>query len=116
MASVNTDSPWRSLTGESFCGSFNINLEDDNSADIFTVQEVPSSSVLSNCNLPKPPPLPGKSFCTVKKTNRLSDCSSVPKETRDTWEKLFKEGYGSDVYVLTADNSYILAHSIVLVS
>ncbi|XP_041026325.1 BTB/POZ and TAZ domain-containing protein 3-like isoform X1 [Juglans microcarpa x Juglans regia] len=114
MASVDADSPWLSSTGESFCGSFNINLEDDNPGDIFTVQEVPSSSVISKCNLPKPPPFPGKSFCTVKNSSRLSDCSSVPKETRDTWEKLFKEGYGSDVYVITADKSYILAHSSVL--
>lgn len=46
----------------------------------------------------------------------LSERSSVPKETKDTWDKLFKEQYGSDVYIITEDKSYIQAHSSVLVS
>nr|POE69755.1 btb/poz and taz domain-containing protein 4 [Quercus suber] len=53
----------------------------------------------------------GESFCG---SLMLSECSSVPKETKDTWDKLFKEGYGSDVYIITEDKSYILAHSSIL--
>ena len=116
MASSDLDYPWPSSTGESFCGSFNIHLEEDNPADILPVLEVPSSSVSSKCNIPKPPSLPSKSCIRIKYSNRLSECSSVPKETKDTWDKLFKEGYGSDVYVISEDKSYILAHSSILVS
>ncbi|XP_075662308.1 BTB/POZ and TAZ domain-containing protein 3 isoform X1 [Castanea sativa] len=114
MASSDLDYPWPSSTGESFCGSFNILLEEDNPADILPVLEVPSSSVSSKCNIPKPPSLPSKSCIRIKYSNRLSECSSVPKETKDTWDKLFKEGYGSDVYIITEDKSYILAHSSIL--
>lgn len=116
MASPDLDSSWPSSTGESFCGYLNIHLEEDNPADILPVLEVSTSSVASKCNIPKPPSLPGKSCSRIKNSNRLSECTSVPKETRDTWDELFKEGYGSDVYIITEDKSYIQAHSSVLVS
>ncbi|KAE8022708.1 hypothetical protein FH972_008489 [Carpinus fangiana] len=114
MASPDLDSSWPSSTGESFCRYLNIHLEEDNPADILPVLEVSTSSVASKCNIPNPPPLPGKSCSRKKYSNRLSECSSVPKETKDTWDKLFKEGYGSDVYIITEDKSYIQVHSSVL--
>ncbi|XP_040999949.1 BTB/POZ and TAZ domain-containing protein 3-like [Juglans microcarpa x Juglans regia] len=114
MASANFDSPWLSSSGESFRGSFNIHLEEDNPADILPVLEVPTTSLSSKCHIPKPPPFPVKSCTRIKLSNRISDCSSVPKETKDTWDKLFKEGYGSDVFVITEDKSHIQAHSCVL--
>ncbi|XP_059448540.1 BTB/POZ and TAZ domain-containing protein 3 [Corylus avellana] len=114
MASPDLDSSWPSSTGESFCGYLNIHLEEDNPAEILPVLEVSTSSVASKCNIPNPPSLPGKSCSRNKYSNRLSERSSVPKETKDTWDKLFKEGYGSDVYIITEDKSYIQAHSSVL--
>jgi hypothetical protein len=116
MASPDLDSSWPSSTGESFCGYLNIHLVEDNPADILPVLEVSTSSVASKCNIPNPPSLPGKSCSRKKYSNRLPECSSVPKETKETWDKLFKEGYGSDVYIITEDKSYIQVHSSVLVS
>ncbi|KAB1218160.1 BTB/POZ and TAZ domain-containing protein 3 [Morella rubra] len=114
MAAPDIDYPWLSSTSESFCGSLNIHLEEDNPADIFPAQELPTSSTSFKCSIPKPPPFPGTFRAAIKYPNRLSDCSSVPKETIGTWDRLFKEGHGSDVYVLTVDKSYIPAHSSVL--
>ncbi|GAY34067.1 hypothetical protein CUMW_276410 [Citrus unshiu] len=37
-------------------------------------------------------------------------------ETKDVWDKLFKEGNGADVYIITKDESCIQAHSSILVS
>ena len=66
MASSDLDYPWPSSTGESFCGSFNIHLEEDNPADILPVLESPMSSVSDNSNIPKPPPLPSKMCIRTK--------------------------------------------------
>ncbi|KAK9205611.1 hypothetical protein WN943_015879 [Citrus x changshan-huyou] len=44
MASQDIESPWLCAAGESFCGSFNIRVEEGNAADILHVLEVPTSS------------------------------------------------------------------------
>ncbi|KAK2641593.1 hypothetical protein Ddye_023356 [Dipteronia dyeriana] len=113
MASPDLESPWLSLSSidESFRGSFNIRMEKGNTADIFPVLEVPTSSVSCKCNIPKPPPLPDKACTKFKYQKRLVDCSVVPKESKDTWDKLFKEAHGADVYIITEDLSCIPAHS-----
>ncbi|KAK9947293.1 hypothetical protein M0R45_002924 [Rubus argutus] len=112
MASPALDSPWSSWTSDSFCGSFNIHMEEENPADILPVLEDPTSSVSYSHNIPKPPPaVPGKTY-TGNKTIKRS--CSVPKETIDTWDKLFKQGYGADVYILDEGRSYIPAHLSVL--
>lgn len=112
MASPALDSPWPSSTSDSFCGSFNIHMEEENPADILPVLEDPTSSVSYSHNIPKPPPaVPGKTY-TGNKTIKRS--CSVPKETIDTWDKLFKQGYGADVYILDEGRSYIPAHLSVL--
>ncbi|KAK0606635.1 hypothetical protein LWI29_001833 [Acer saccharum] len=92
MAAPDLESPWLSLssTDESFRESFNIRMEKGNTADIFPVLEVPTSSL------------------------SYKYCSVVPKESKDTWDKLFKEAHGADVYIITEDLSCIPAHSIFL--
>ncbi|GAY69293.1 hypothetical protein CUMW_270810 [Citrus unshiu] len=86
--------------GESFCGSFNIHVEEGNAADILHVLE--------------PPPLPIKPCTKSKYPSRFLHCSFVPKETKDVWDKLFKEGNGADVYAVTEDKSCIPVHSSIL--
>ncbi|KAJ8477001.1 hypothetical protein OPV22_020728 [Ensete ventricosum] len=44
----------------------------------------------------------------------LKEDTYVPDETRIAWDKLFYEGYGADVHVLTEDKDIILAHSSIL--
>lgn len=114
MASPDIESPWLCAAGESFCGSFNIRVGEGNEADILHVLEVPTSSVSYNCNIPKPPPLPGKPCTKTKYPYRLLECSFVPKETKDVWDKIFKEGNGADVYIVAEDESCIPAHFSVL--
>lgn len=91
-------------------------LEEANSADILPALEVPTSSVPYNSSIPKAPPLHNKIISRTKCVNRLSDFCSVPKETVDTWDKLFKEGHGADVYVTAEDESCIPSHSSILSS
>uniref|UniRef100_A0A5B7BPC5 Putative BTB/POZ and TAZ domain-containing protein 3 n=1 Tax=Davidia involucrata TaxID=16924 RepID=A0A5B7BPC5_DAVIN len=116
MASSDLDSPWPSSTVESFAGSFNIHIEEGNSADSISLLEVPTTSVCHNCNIPKPPPLPVKICSRTNYPRRFSEWCCVARETKDTWDKLFKEGYGADVYIITEDKTIVTAHSIVLVS
>ncbi|PON50569.1 Voltage dependent potassium channel [Trema orientale] len=114
MASPDLVTPWPSSTGYSFSGSLDIRLEEANPADTLPALEVPTSSISYNCTIPKPPPLPCKTFTRTKYANTFLECCSVPKETVDTWDKLFNEGHGADVYVITEDESYVPAHSSVL--
>ncbi|CAB4319273.1 unnamed protein product [Prunus armeniaca] len=115
MASPTLDSPWPSSPSDSFCGSFNIRIEGEIPDEILPVLEDPTSSVSYNHNIPKPPPpVPSKTYSWNKYFKRLLRSCSVPKETMDTWDKLFKDGYGADVYIFTEDESYIPAHSSVL--
>lgn len=113
MGSPDLVTPWPSSTGYSFSGSLDIRLEEATSADILTVLELPTSS---NCSIPNPPPLPHKTFTRTKYANKFSDSCFVPKETVDTWDKLFNDGLGADVYVITEDQSCVPAHSSILVS
>lgn len=114
MASSNLDSSWPSSPCESYNGTLNIYIEEANPADISPAMEVPTSSFCQNHEVPKPPRLPGKSVKKANYYNRLTECSFVPKETKNTWDRLFKEGYGVDVCILTEDESMIPAHSSVL--
>lgn len=116
MASPDLDFPWPSSTGYTFFGSFSNQIDEANPANILHALEVPTASISYNCNMPRPPPLPSKTTTKVKCPNKLPEISYVPKETVETWNKIFKQGYGADVYIITDDVSYILAHSSVLVS
>lgn len=112
MASPDIDYPWLSPTIESFDGSFNICIDDSESS---AWSEVPSS-VCYGSRIPEPPPPPCKISTRTRLHRRLGECYFVPKETKDMWDKLFKEGYGADVYVITEEREIIPAHSSVLVS
>ncbi|KAF2325564.1 hypothetical protein GH714_030419 [Hevea brasiliensis] len=112
MASPDLHSSWLSAAGESVSGCFNINMEGMNSSGVLHVLESPASSMSYHSSIPKPPPFPDRTFRTNHK--RISGCSSVPKEILDSWDRLFKEGYGSDVYIITDGKSYIPAHFNVL--
>ncbi|OMO71244.1 Zinc finger, TAZ-type, partial [Corchorus capsularis] len=114
MASPAIESAWLSSPSEPLGRSFNVCVEEANPADILPVLEAPMSSVSDNRNNPKPPPLPSKMQTRTKFPRRSQECSFVPKETKDAWDKLFKEGYGADVCIITQDKSCVLAHSNVL--
>jgi hypothetical protein len=116
MASPDVDSPWLCAATESFGGCFNTQIEEVKSTNVLNVLEAPTSSVYDTRKIPKPPPYPKTTSKTTSHCNRISASCSVPKETKDTWDRLFKEAYGSDVYIITESNSYIPAHCNVLVS
>ncbi|XP_039164541.1 BTB/POZ and TAZ domain-containing protein 3 [Eucalyptus grandis] len=113
MASPDVDYPWSSSAGETFCGYFNMQLEEADPADISSALESPTPSSSNNYNIPKPPSPPVKTF-TRSNRARLPDCSSVPRETKQTWDSLFMDGYGADVYIFMEENSFIMAHSSIL--
>lgn len=108
MGSPAVDNLWTSSIIESFDRSFDIKIEEGNSSDF---PDDTKSAARDHHNIPKPPPLPQK-----KLSAGLAKNCSVPKETKDLWEKLFKEGYGADVHIMAADGSIIAAHQSVLVS
>lgn len=110
MASPYVQCSWSSSISESFSDSFDIQIAEANVA----VTDVPTSSLCYTHNVPKPPPLPGKTLVRTEYPRILAECSAVPKETKATWDKIFKEGYGVDVCVVTEDETLILAHSSVL--
>ncbi|KAL7176735.1 hypothetical protein ACSBR2_030142 [Camellia fascicularis] len=114
MASPDLDSPWPSSEVESFDGSFYIHIEEENSTDGLSFLEVPTTSVRRGSRIPEPPPLPGKNYTRNNLSKRLEVCCCVPKETKDMWDKLFKEGYGADVHIITEEKTIIPAHSSVL--
>ncbi|KAH8502260.1 hypothetical protein H0E87_013813 [Populus deltoides] len=114
MASPDVDSPWLCAASESLGGCFNTQIEEVKSTNVLNVLEAPTSSVYDTRNILKPPPYPNTTSKTTSHCKRISASCSVPKETKDTWDRLFKEAYGSDVYIITESNSYIPAHCNVL--
>lgn len=117
MASPDLHTSWLSSTVESFGGSFNIRIEEEGSADSVEFLEDQTSPVCNlPLNIPEPPPLPGKIYSRATNPRQLANSGCVPKETKDTWDRLFKEGFGADVHVITEDGSVIPAHYALLVS
>ncbi|KAJ6678040.1 BTB/POZ AND TAZ DOMAIN-CONTAINING PROTEIN 3 [Salix viminalis] len=114
MASPDVDSPWLCSASEFFGGCFNIQMEEVKSSNNVNVLEAPTSFVSDARYIPKPPPYPSTTSTTTSHCKRISASCSVPKETKDTWDRLFKEEYGSDVYIITDSNSYIPVHCNVL--
>lgn len=99
-------------------GSSHAPADDANSA---LFQSTPPA-MSSTKNVPQPPPLPCVTYHRLRAHgSRPSSCSSsssrlVPKETVETWDKLFKQGTGADTYVEVDNTSHFLAHSCILVS
>ncbi|KAK6130596.1 hypothetical protein DH2020_035688 [Rehmannia glutinosa] len=96
MGSPAVDISWPSSIVESFDRSFDIQIEEGNSSDTLDFLENTKPSANYNQNIPKPPPLPRKLL-----NRKLAKSCCVPKETRDVWEKLFNEGYGADVHIIS---------------
>lgn len=82
-----------------------------------TFREKSAMTLCQSCSIPRPPPFPGKMQSKNNYLIRLSESSptSVPKETKQTWDKLFKQGYAADVRVVAENKAFISAHFIVLV-
>ncbi|WCJ21873.1 BTB and TAZ domain protein 3 [Euphorbia peplus] len=110
MASPDLDSSWLSAAGERLGGCLSLRVDGVNSAAVLHVLESPTSSVSNSNSIPNPPPYPDKKIVGANGCNRISECCFVPKEIRDTWDRLFREGCGADVYVFTDRKSYIPAH------
>ncbi|XP_031391223.1 BTB/POZ and TAZ domain-containing protein 3 isoform X2 [Punica granatum] len=112
MASVELYSASLSSIGETFCGYIDVQIDDDYSADISILESTaPCSS--HRCYIPKPPPLPSKAYKNTR-CLKFRNFTSVPRETKHAWDRLFKEGHGADVCIVTEDNSCILSHYTVL--
>ncbi|KAK6116774.1 hypothetical protein DH2020_049507 [Rehmannia glutinosa] len=109
MGSPTVDISWPSSIIESFDRSFDIQIEEGNSSDTLDFLQNTKPSAYYNQNIPKPPPLPRKIL-----NRKLAKSCCVPKETRAVWEKLFNEGYGADVHIISGDGSIIAAHCSVL--
>ncbi|XAR71043.1 Histone acetyltransferase [Bertholletia excelsa] len=114
MASPDLDSPWLSSAAESIGRSFNIGIEEGNFPLNLASTKVPTASMPPSNHIPEPPQLPGKIHTKNYLPRKLAECCCVPKETRDTWDRLFKESYGADVYVITEEKAFIPAHSSIL--
>ncbi|KAK3020993.1 hypothetical protein RJ639_045458 [Escallonia herrerae] len=113
MASPDPDSPWPSSAVEFFGGSLDIHMEEGHSVYNIDLLDVPATHVSHRNDIPKPPPLSGK--IPVKSNSvKLLGCCCIPEETKNTWDKLFREGYGADVYIITEDGAIIPAHFSVL--
>ncbi|CAN4076962.1 unnamed protein product [Withania somnifera] len=111
MASPDLHTQWLSSAVESFGGSFNIRIEEEGTAHTVEFLEDANSPVCDlPVNIPKHPPVPSKIHSRVTNPRKLANSDCVPKETRDTWDKLFKEGFLADVHVITEDGSVIPAH------
>ncbi|XP_010522237.1 PREDICTED: BTB/POZ and TAZ domain-containing protein 3 isoform X2 [Tarenaya hassleriana] len=120
MASSEGDVLVLSSHGDSFTRVFDIGLEEEEEGFTASPGDLPfressTSAVSSNKNIPKPPPLPRLTYKRCQPSRNLSGLSRfVPRETVETWDKLFREGIGADVYVVTDGDSRIPAHSSVL--
>ncbi|KAM3379211.1 BTB/POZ and TAZ domain-containing protein 3 [Capsicum galapagoense] len=111
MSSPNLHTPWLSSDVESFGGSFNICIEEEGTADTVNFLEDSSYPVCNlPPNIPEPPPVRGKIHSRVAHPRQLANSDCFPKETKDAWDGLFKDGFGADVHVRTEDGSVIPAH------
>ncbi|KAG9141289.1 hypothetical protein Leryth_001749 [Lithospermum erythrorhizon] len=112
MASTEFDDHWTCSTVDSFDGSLNIQIEEGNSSGGLPLSASASHTISYDQNIPKPPPVPSK--INLKTKRYTSNYHYVPRETKEMWEKLFIEGYGADVHIITQDKLIIPAHFNVL--
>lgn len=111
MASSEFEDSWICSTVDSLDGSLNIQIEEGNSSHGLPMPDSASHAISYDQNIPKPPPVP----CKINlKTKRHISNYYVPKETKEMWEKLFMEGYGADVHIVTQHELIISAHFNVL--
>ncbi|KAJ8426923.1 hypothetical protein Cgig2_010441 [Carnegiea gigantea] len=112
MASAIYDCSWASPPSNYFHGCFQLSEVKESRANISDLVQVPALSLQKDIPLPPPPPGSGLSKSSHDKS---SQCCCVPKETRDLWDTLFKQGYGADVCIVTEEQATISAHFSVLV-
>lgn len=117
MASPDFDSPWSPLTYEALSRSLNVQYEEINFGMDETYKENFTAPFFQSCSVPRPPPFPCKLQSKNNYLIKLSESclTSVPKETKQTWDKLFKQGCAADVCVVAENEAIIPAHFIVLV-
>ncbi|KAK9138975.1 hypothetical protein Sjap_009569 [Stephania japonica] len=116
MAQRGNDLIRASLRGESFKDHcYDLQVHEGNLADIIPIMDIASTSHSQNDKIPKPPPPPVSIWTRMSLCRRIvASASCVPRETKDTWDKLFSEGYRADVCIVTCDQTIVLAHSSVL--
>uniref|UniRef100_A0A0D6QXR5 BTB domain-containing protein n=1 Tax=Araucaria cunninghamii TaxID=56994 RepID=A0A0D6QXR5_ARACU len=128
QAASEFDSSWMSASPPSYEQSLQLLKENCATVSHLETSEVsvhPSlSPSISRKDFPKPPPPPTSAyyrhiysqnvFSVTRSCNRHAGYYCVPKETVDTWDKLFQEGYQADVRIFTDDGGVIRAHSNVL--
>lgn len=117
MASLDFDYPWSPLTCEVLCRSLNERYEEINIGMGETYREKYTAPFCQSCSVPRPPRFPGEMQSKNKYFIKHSESclTSVPKETKQTWDKLFKQGCAADVCVVAENMAIIPAHFIVLV-
>ncbi|XP_027164393.1 BTB/POZ and TAZ domain-containing protein 3 [Coffea eugenioides] len=114
MASLDLDTPWLASSIESFDGSLDIHIEEVSSSASLDSLDKSKSIIHCSQTIPKPPPLPAKICQRTKNQRCLTKSCFVPKETKDLWDRLFREGYAADVHIITENGSVIPAHYSVL--
>ncbi|WOK96502.1 BTB/POZ and TAZ domain-containing protein 3 [Canna indica] len=114
MACLELNSPQIFSTEQSYDGIFNLFTLGNTTAKDFNTQNAPKLHQLTTASIPQPPPLPAATYGAKKYSKHLNGCSFVLHETRKAWDKLFCQGYGADVRILTEDKGIILAHSGIL--
>lgn len=112
MALLDDGTPCFSSSIDSIHGSLDITIEEVGCIDNPDFVNKKSAVSCSN-NIPKPPRLPDKA-CQTNNHKRLVDSCDVPKEIKEKWDQLFREGYGADVNISTVDERVIPAHFSVL--
>ncbi|OVA07544.1 zinc finger protein [Macleaya cordata] len=79
-----------------------------------------SSPLVTNISSPDAPPLPGSRMSIYRRKGLLLDgipvrgYSCVATATRDLWERMFNEGYRTDVAINTDNGGVIHAHASIL--
>uniref|UniRef100_A0A7C9DSQ6 Histone acetyltransferase n=1 Tax=Opuntia streptacantha TaxID=393608 RepID=A0A7C9DSQ6_OPUST len=107
MGSAIYDCSWASPPSNHFHECFQLSEVKEIPVNISDLLQVPALSL--HKDIPAPPPPPGSSLSKSSR-DKSSECCCVPKETRDLWDTLFKQGHGADVCIVTKDQATIPAH------
>ncbi|CAO2196635.1 unnamed protein product [Urochloa humidicola] len=115
MECIELDSSDFFLDGDAIDNPLDIHLELNSFAGTKAVPDHGRYAQFHCSNAPDPPPLPGTSYGARRSSSRKVKASSrVHEEVLDSWDKLFLEGYQTDLRVSTDDGTEILSHSCVL--
>jgi len=104
------------LDGDAIDFPLEIHLESNSSAGAKAAPDHRRHAQLHRSKAPDPPPLPGTSYDAWRISRKAKACRRVPEGVVDSWDRLFLQGYQSDLRVWTDDDTEILSHSCVLVS